>query len=122
MADLDDITTFWGCIPEPEQRALIALSELAQTPTQVIGYNDVKTLMQAFGAYPIDERMTVLWERYRLTTITDENPLCGDAEGCVFLPTSIYLGQLWACRLTGGCPVGSPVEPPCYYALTDPDG
>ena len=122
MSDLSDVRTFWGCIPEPEQRTLAALAELAQTPAQSIGYNDVKTLMQINGAVPLEERMEVLWTRYKLYTVTDSNPLCGDADGCVLFALSPYLGQIWACRLLGGCEFDSPAQPPCWYALTAPNG
>ena len=118
--DLNDITTFWGCVPEPEQRTLVALAELAQTPAQTISYNDVKFLMQINGAAPVEERTDLLLAYEGITTISGSNPLCGDPDGCVLFATSFYLGQIWLCRLMGGCQIGAPVSEPCFYARTAP--
>lgn len=118
--NLQDITTFWGCVPEPEQRTLIALAELAQTPAQTIAIPDVRTMMQFNGALPANERTDILARYTGITRITDSNPLCGDPDGCILFATSFYLGQIFACRLAGGCQVGAPIGQPCKYGLTAP--
>lgn len=120
--NLEDITTWWKCVPEPEQQTLVALAELAQTPTQVISWTDIRGLMFIYGATPLDERTTLLMGYWGLYAIEDDNPLCGDENGCIVLGLSPYLGQIWACRLTGGCAIGSPLEPPCFFAITAPRG
>lgn len=119
--DNTDILTFWGCIPVPEQRVLVNLAELAQTPAQTIGIGDIEAQMQFYGGLPEDKRTEVLIAMPGIATITDSNPLCGDEKGCVLFALSYYLGQIWAARLQGKCQIGAPVEPPCFYALTAPN-
>lgn len=117
----DDITTFWKCVPEPEQRTLIALAELAATPAGSISFTDVQAIMEMNGAVPAKERTELIFKNYKMLVVDDNSPLCNDADGCILFAGSPYLGQIWACRLTGGCEVGAPKQQPCRYSLTRPD-
>lgn len=118
--DPDDITTFWKCIPEPEQIVLRAIAEMSQVAFGSFSYETAKNLLAASGGLPAEQRADVLWTRYKLV-INPENPFnCFDPKGCVNFILSPFVGQIWSCMLQGGCTVGSPEQLPCRSPLTKP--
>jgi len=118
--DPDYLINNWSCVPEPEQVLFRAMAELVNTPFSSMGFNQAKAILTAAGAFPAYERTVVVFERYKLPVV-GQNPFsCFDPDGCVNIPGSYVLQDLWACMLSGGCPVGAPEAPPCRFPLTKP--